>query len=228
MSSVTPELRRLVAVCKSALVKEPQPADVIAAAMTLGPLHTVADTDDRWQAVALPTAWTAARSLEHISDALVFYCGQVARRADHMLPVVRNGSTGYPSEQLDNVLTSAHMLAGLLRDLGTERAWHPSGSADCAGWVGMAVTEILVHGHDVARALECQLLLPEAVCARTTDRVFPWVTHNSIAPDRLLLAVTGRAEVPGMVRDPRWWWQSAPLREWDGSPRQRTVEPGWS
>lgn len=217
----------MVTVCKSALVNEPQPSDVIEAALTLVPLGNVADTDERWQAVAVPTAWTAARSLEHISDALVFYCGQVARRAEHVLPVVRNGRAGYPSEQLDNVVTSAHMLAGLLRDLGNERAWHPSGSADRAGWVGMAVTEILVHGHDVARALACELLLPEAVCTRTIDRVFPWLVHNSIASNSSLLAVTGRTEVPGIARDPRWWWQSAPLREWDGSPRQRTVEPGW-
>ncbi len=38
-----------------------------------------------------------------------------------------------PSELLDNVLTAAHVLAGLLRDLGTGRAWHPSGQADTAG-----------------------------------------------------------------------------------------------
>jgi hypothetical protein len=31
------------------------------------------------------------------------------------------------------------------------RAWHPSGKADASGWAGLAVAELLVHGHDVAR-----------------------------------------------------------------------------
>lgn len=153
---------------------EPQPADVITAAMALAPLRTVVDDERRWQAVAAPTMWTAARTIEHLSDASFFYCGQVARRAEHGLPVVRNGRAAPPSEQLDNALTSAHMLAGLLRDLGPGRAWHPSGRADRAEWVGMAVTELLVHGQDVASAVHMELPLPDAVCARTVSRVFPW------------------------------------------------------
>ena len=78
------------------------------------------------------------RCRAHVVDALLFYAGQVARRADRRLPVLRDGRAAPPSEQLDNVLTAAHLLTGQLRDLGTERAWHPSGSADAAGWAGMA------------------------------------------------------------------------------------------
>ncbi|QCB51294.1 hypothetical protein E5720_20745 [Rhodococcus sp. PAMC28707] len=207
---------------------EPQPADVIAAVMALTPLSAVSDTDQRWQKVAAPTDWTAAHTVAHISDALVFYCGQVARRACHALPVVRNGRVGHPSEQLDNAVTSAHMLAGLLRDLGSERAWHPSGNADRAGWVAMAVTEILVHGYDAAQALEIDLQLPDAICDRTVSRAFPWVGPDYASSDRLLLAVTGRIEIQGVKQDPQWWWQSAPLQEWDGKPRQRTIQPRWS
>ncbi len=111
--------------------------DVVAAADALLPLQKWPDDDDAWLLVAAPTSWTVARTVEHITDALVFYAGQVARRADRRLPVLRDGRAAPPSEQLDNVLTAAHVLTGVLRDLGQGRAWHPSGLADAAGWVGM-------------------------------------------------------------------------------------------
>jgi len=65
------------------------------------------------------------RRRAHVVDALLFYAGQVARRAGRRLPVLRDGRAAPPSEQLDNVLTAAHLLTGQLRDLGTERAWAP-------------------------------------------------------------------------------------------------------
>jgi hypothetical protein len=123
-------------------------------------------------------------------------------------------------------VTAVHVLAGLLRDLGPARAWHPSGLADASGWAGMAVTELLVHGHDVARALEIELPLPKQICRRTLIRVFPWVSLDLGPPEALLLAVTGRARVHGIPHDPEWWWQSAPVAEWDGKPRRRTSPPG--
>lgn len=91
----------------------------------------------------------------------------------------------------------------------------------------MAVTELLVHGHDVARALEVELSLPEQVCRRTLTRVFPWVPLELGTPGVLLLAVAGRVTVHGIPNDPEWWWQSAPVAEWDGKPRQRTSPPRW-
>jgi hypothetical protein len=154
---------------------EPEPADVVTAAEALRPLLGIGDSDPRWSAIALPTAWSAQRTVEHITDALLFYAGQIARRADRRLAVLRDGRHGPPSEHLDNVLSAACVLAALLRDLGDDRAWHPSGNADAGGWAGMAITELLVHGHDVAQSLQIQLELPDDVCARTVARVFPWV-----------------------------------------------------
>lgn len=210
---------------KSAAV--PGDEDVLAAAAALAPLTGVADHDARWLEIAKPTTWTAARTAEHIVDALTFYSGQVARRAEDRLAVLRDGRIAPPSGQLDNAVTAAHILAGLLRDLGTGRAWHPSGLADAGGWAGMAVTELLVHGHDIAVALDVDLPLPPDPCARTLARVFPWVPADRAAPEALLLAVTGRRPLDGVVHDPEWWWQSAPLTEWDGRPRRRTSLPGW-
>jgi uncharacterized protein (TIGR03083 family) len=201
--------------------------DVVAAATALMPLTLLRDDDPAWQVVAAPTTWTAAQTVEHVTDALLFYCGQVARRADRRLPVLRDGRSAPPSEQADNVVTAAAVLVAQLRDLGDGRAWHPSGSADAAGWAGMAVTELLVHGSDAARALGVDLTLPADVCERTVARVFPWVDRTCGDPAALLLAVTGRLDVPGVLHDPGWWWQSAPLREWDGRPRHRDTPPGW-
>ncbi|MGH3983157.1 MAG: hypothetical protein ACRDST_10855 [Pseudonocardiaceae bacterium] len=208
-------------------MSEPRPEDVTVASYTLAALVAVADTDPRWSLRAAPTMWTAAQAVAHIPDALLFYAGQVARRADHRLPVLRDGRAAPPSEQLDNAVTAAHVLAGLLPGLGPQRAWHPSGLADASGWAGMAVTELLAHGHDVACALNIDLSLPEQVCRRTLARVFPWVSLTLGTPDALLLAVTGRATVRGIPNDASWWWQSAPLTEWDGKPRRRTVPPRW-
>lgn len=205
----------------------PQPADVTAAAAALAPLAVIDDDDPRWATIAAPTGWTAARTVEHIADALLFYAAQVARRAQHRLPVLRDGRTAPPSEQVDNALSAAHVLEVLLSDLGSAKAWHPSGLADASGWVGMAVTEFLVHGHDTAAALRIELPLPGQVCARTLARVFPWVPATAAGPEHLLLAVTGRASIVGVPADPEWWWHSAPLSEWDGRPRQRTSPPGW-
>ncbi len=206
---------------------EPQPDDVTAASGALAALSAVGDADPRWLCRAAPTTWTAAQTVAHIADALLCYAGQVARRADHRLPVLRDGRAAPPSEQLDNAVTAAYVLGGLLRDLGPARAWHPSGLADASGWAGMAVTELLIHGHDIARALEIDLPLPEQVCHRTLARVFPWVSLDLGTPEVLLLAVTGRATVHGIPIDPEWWWHSAPLAEWDGKPRRRTSPPRW-
>ncbi len=206
---------------------EPAPADVVLAAAALTPLAAVPDQDPGWEQLAVPTPWPADRALQHITDALLYYAGHVARRADRRLPPLRTESFAPPSELLDNVCTAAHVLTGLLRDLGTGRAWHPSGHADAAGWTGMAVTEILVHGHDVASVLGVELPLPVQVCARTVARVFPWMPTTTVAADQLLLATTGRLNVDGLVHDPNWWWHSPPLAEWNGQPSRRPARSSW-
>lgn len=134
------------------------PDDVLVAAGALAPLVRCPDDSPRWRAVVAPTSWTAARTVEHVADALLFYAGEVARRADPRLPVLRDGRTAAPREQLDNVVTAAHVLTQLSRGMGSARAWHPSGSADASGWAGMAVTELLVHGSDVAWAVGVELV----------------------------------------------------------------------
>lgn len=204
-----------------------EPEDVIAASLALAPLATVTDADIRWAAIADPTQWTAVRTVEHIADALLFYAGQVARRAERRLMPLRDGRSATPAEHVELISTAAHLLAAALRDLGSDRAWHPSGLADATGWTGMAITELFIHGVDTARAIDVELPLPPDICLRTLKRVFPWVDPRLDEPPRLLLAVTGRAHVPGVEANADWWWQSAPLSDWDGQPRRRTSPPAW-
>jgi uncharacterized protein (TIGR03083 family) len=201
---------------------------VIAAAAALDVMRAIGDDDPRWSAVAAPTDWTAFRTVEHISDALVFYAGLVARRARERHGFVRNGRDAPASVQLDDAQAAAAILAAVLRDLGDERALHPSGLADASGWAGMAVTELLVHGYDAASALGLTLEFPPEVCARTLARVFPWIEVGERDPGMALLAATGRIATEADSAPVDWWWQSAPLSEWDGLPRRRTAPPAWS
>jgi uncharacterized protein (TIGR03083 family) len=197
------------------------------AAAALRPLVAVADDDPRWQAIAAPTDWSAAHTIEHIADTLLFYSGQVARRATRGYGIIRNGRDTKPSGHLRDLETATAIFLAVLRDLGDGRALHPSGTADAPGWVGMAVTEMLVHGYDAAAALNVPIELPEDVCARTLERVFPWVQRGPHSAVTMLLCETGRVTVDGSTGPEDWWWQAAPLSEWDGKPRRRTLDPAW-
>ena len=137
---------------------------------------------------------------------MLFYAGQLARRADRRLPVFRNGRAAPPFEQVDNVLTAAHVLSAQLRELGTARAWHPSGLADATGWPAWR-----------SPRSSCTDLMWPRRCISSC----PFRRRPVAAPGRLLLAATGRAEVHGVRVDQEWWWQSAPLSQWDGAARRR-------
>lgn len=154
-----------------------------------------------WSAIAALTQWSAARTIEHISDALLFYASQIARRAQHRLPVLRDGRSAPASEQLDKALTAAHVVEGLLRELGPGRAWHPSGLADAGGWVGMAVTEILVRGHDAGTALgvdyRCRVRCGRGPAVVVAVRATVGMGRASPPPDQpTRLALTRRQPPP--------------------------------
>jgi hypothetical protein len=121
------------------------------------------------------------------------------------------------------------VLERLLTGFGVdERAFHPSGLADLTGWIGMTCTEIIVHTNDA-----CDLAtsdIPdeiEAIAGATVDRVLPWTPTDGVGFERLLWA-TGRRPLSGLPPEPAdWWWQSAPLSEWNGSPHRRSAPPQW-
>ncbi|MGY1807810.1 DinB family protein [Blastococcus sp. SYSU D00669] len=171
--------------------------------------------------------WTARRTLDHLVDTMELYAAHVGTRATGRLAPPRDGDPGAGRAELTAQLAlSAEELARLLDGMGDgERAFHPSGRADRTGWVGMACTELLVHTREACGPDPADAAL-EPLAAAVVDRVLPW-TPPGDGWARLLQA-TGRAplgDVPPADAD--WWWQSAPLAEWDGAPRRRTSPPQW-
>lgn len=208
------------------------PDDVCALAGSLLDTMSPVVAEVSWDRRAEPTRWSARSVLDHIGDALTYYAGLVARRAAGPLPPLRSGKpSASPDELLEDVRTGAAVLSGLLAADPGLRAWHPSGLADVSGWVGMACTEIGVHGVDVSAALGLAWTPPAELADRICARVFPWVGLDGLDGldgTQVLLGVTGRREVHAVTSDPDWWWQSAPLSEWDGQPRYRTAAPRWT
>jgi len=197
-----------------------------AAAWTIDVVHRVDDA--RWDVVD-DGAWSTRRTVDHLVDVLVLYSSYVARRATGRLEPPRDGQPSASRAHLTSALTStAAVFEQVLASLAPkERAFHPSGSADRSGWIGMACTELLVHGADISRLAEVAVQPPEALAAATVDRVLPWAPATGTGWQRLLWA-TGRSPLAAMpAAGPDWWWQSAPLAEWDGRPRRRDTPPQW-
>jgi hypothetical protein len=209
---------------------EPTPEHVLeASAWLVGIARRV--PPGRWEAEAEGSTWSARRTVDHCVDTLLLYSTLVASRATGRLRPPRNGDPeASPSQLVDVLGASAAVLAEVLRCLpaGT-RAFHPSGLADRSGWAGMACTELLVHGSDLARATAVPLEAPVELAAVTVRRVLPWAAADGEGDGwQQLLWATGRAPLgqrPAEAAD--WWWQSAPLDEWDGRPRRRTAPPQW-
>jgi hypothetical protein len=200
------------------------PDDLRAAAGWAGRRFAVLP-DDAWDQPA--PDWTPRRTLDHLVDTMELYAAYVATRAAGRLAPPRDGDPGASrAELLAQLALSAEKLAALLdRMADGERAFHPSGLADRTGWVGMACTELLVHTRDAAGP-DPDDAAQDLLAGRVVDRVLPW-TPPGDGWGRLLQA-TGRAalgDVPAAGAD--WWWQSAPLAEWDGRPRRRTSPPQW-
>ncbi len=185
--------------------------------------------DERWTISALD-AWSPRRTLDHLVDAMLLYCGYVATRATERITPLRNGDLqAAPINLLSALRSASSMLVALLHAMPEDaRAFHPSGSADRTGWIGMACTELLVHGYDIAIATDVPIAPPDDRLARAVvERVLPWAPSEGTGWSQLLWA-TGRASLG--EREPQhsdWWWQSAPLSEWDGEPRRRAVPPQW-
>lgn len=107
------------------------------------------------------------------------------------------------------------------------RAYHPAGMADAEGFIAMGCDEILVHADDIAQGLGVGWEAPSDLCARVLARLFPWAPTDA-SPWRALRWANGRTALAGRERlGPDWWWHPAPLDEWDGSARRRTVPPAW-
>jgi hypothetical protein len=172
--------------------------------------------------------WTPRRTVDHLIDTAFLYSAYVARRATARLPPPRNGDPSLVgSDLVDALVSGMAILVSTLDGMDDgERAFHPSGLADRSGWIGMACTEVLVHTADAVPGAAADPAM-DPLAGQVVDRVLPWAPGDYPGWDRLLWA-TGRADLGHRPPEPDdWWWQSAPLREWDGQPRRRTAPPQW-
>lgn len=198
-----------------------------AAALGRAALEPALDRD--WTTLAREMEWSCRQTLDHLPDALLFYAANLATAATERRPHPRNGDPARSVAELLTILESAAALLAAIAEAappGT-RAFHPAGRADPEGFLAMGCTEILLHTDDIAAALGVPFRPPADLCERVTRRIFPWAPIDADPWDALRWAA-GRIALPDQARlDANWWWHCAPLAEWDGSVKRRTVPPAW-
>jgi len=159
-------------------------------------------------------AWHTA---EHIGDCLLSYAAQVvSRRPGGYVPFLAVLEKGVPAaEALEFALTGSTILAAVVRTASPEaRAYHPTGTADPAGFAAMGCAEVLVHGEDIARGLGLALDPPRPVCGLVMARLFPHLGDVSdLDPWTALRWAMDRVEVPGRPKQTGWRWHGAPLEK---------------
>jgi len=183
-----------------------------------------------WSVPAGELDTTCRDTLDHVVSAQTFYATQLANAAPVHLPRLRQHNPGAPlADLLDLVPAAAAVLAAAARASGPEvRAFHPAGMADAEGFLGMGCDEILVHTGDIAAGLGIGFAPPADLCAKVVARLFPWAPSET-DPWPTLLWANGRAPLGDRDRlDADWYWQCAPLAEWDGTVKRRTEPPTWT
>jgi hypothetical protein len=205
------------------------PADLLAVSETsYRALEPLLDSP-RWNEPAGDLDWTCTRTLDHIADALSLYSGNLATRTQVQRARMRDGN---PTQPLPAMLATTATVAAILAAVGRDappgtRAYHPAGLADVSGFMAMGCAEILIHSEDICLGLGGAFRGPDEVTVRVVRRLFPWAPPHD-DPWELLRWSMGRAPLPDHRRlAPDWWWQCAPLDEWDGTMRARTVPPAW-
>lgn len=186
-----------------------------------------------WSATAGDLEWSCQRTLDHIVDTMLFLAGHAATRSDRRRPAVRNGDprASVPA-LLESLETSVMILDAVCAGMGPdERGFHPAGRPDADGFQAQGSSEILLHAYDIAQGLGLTVHPPDDLCDRVVRRLFPWVPDSATCPDRwrALLWACGRIALPDRPRlAPDWWTHPAPLAEWDGTRKVRTVAPAWA
>ncbi len=166
-----------------------------------------------WSRPAGTLTWSCQATAEHLADVLFSYAAQVAARpgsAYVRLALAAEAGAG-PAELTEGVRATGEMLAAVVDSADPAgRAYHPSGMADPEGFAAMGITELLLHGDDVATGLGLDFTAPQELCGRVLGRLFPDVEP---AEDRWLTLcwATGRAVLPGRERVTEWRWHGAPL-----------------
>ena len=194
------------------------------AALCRSTLTPALDAD--WSVPAGPLTWTCRETLDHISDALGFYCGQLATRTASQRPRFRNGDPRATIPALfDAIDSGAAMLIAIASGTSPElRAFHRMGASDAEGFLAMGCEEILVHTWDIAQGLGLNVAVPEDLSRAVLHRLFPWAPVDC-SPWHAQLWSSDRIELPGKDKIGSWGWHGAPISEWDGQMRPAIVFP---
>ncbi|MBA3520317.1 MAG: hypothetical protein H0T75_22365 [Rhizobiales bacterium] len=210
--------------------REPVTADdlLLAAQICHDALMPAIDRD--WSVPAGDLAWSCQTTLDHLPNALLSYANHLATRATERRVPVRNGDPDRsPAELLSVTAATAAILAAVTHaaPAGT-RAFHPAGMADPEGFLAMGCEEIMIHTDDIARGMGLAFRPPEALARRVLRRLFPWAPTDA-DPWAAVRWASGRAALGDRERlDADWYWQCAPLSEWDGTIKRRTAPPAWT
>ena len=188
--------------------------------------------DRDWGVPAGDLEWSCRRTLDHIIDVQIFLGGNAAMRSGSRVLPARNGDPhARLPDMLDAVVTTATMLEWVCAGMEPgERGFHPAGQADAEGFRAQGCAEILQHTYDIAKGFGETFRAPEDLSERIVARLFPWAPGEDEHSDRweVLLWCSGRIALPDRERlDPDWWIQAAPLDEWSGERKVRTMPPGW-
>ncbi|GAA4889142.1 GNAT family N-acetyltransferase [Streptomyces coeruleoprunus] len=184
-----------------------------AVAATTAALRTVAGRD--WTAHAHGLEWTCYDTAVHIGSDFTAYAAQLTGRAtDGYVPFEIQADPGTTPDGLIHVIeATGGLLAAVVAATPADvRAWHPYGAAGPDGFAAMGVVEVLLHTHDILRALGVTGWEPPAhLCDGVLDRLFPHSPRTD-DPWQTLLWATGRTELPGLPRLTTWRWHSDPVR----------------
>jgi uncharacterized protein (TIGR03083 family) len=174
--------------------------------------------DASWSVPIPDMTWSVAEAVAHMAQALLWYSSDFAAGPGELTSVeLKVDASVTNSELIRTVRTLSRVLAGVVAT--TEDGWlgwHPYGTADASGFVGMACDELLVHTSDAASGLGREFDPPTGIADATLSRLFPWAPKD-VDPWSGLKWANGRIELPGHGRLTKWRWHCAPLSEWDGS-----------
>ena len=170
-----------------------------------------------WALPAGPLEWTCRETIDHVLDAVGYYCGQLATRAERRMPPFRDQNAGAQiAELVTTVTTGAAILAAIARSTPAEaRAYHRMGMADAEGFLAMAGEEILIHTWDICQGFGEEFSVPEEIAGPIVARLFPWAPAECTAWEAQLWC-SDRIALSGRGRIERWGWHAAPLAEWAG------------
>ena len=204
-----------------------EPGDIVdAAEYVRGALDPAIGMD--WSVPAGRLEWDCDFTITHMAAACTKYTVYLASRSTRFIAVrVDRWPNATQTERLDAIVGVAHALANVAAATPPDsRAYHATGMFDADGYVAMACSEVLVHGHDIATGLGLPIDPPDDLCGAMVGRLAPWLAGGESAWPAFLWHA-GRIDLPGREShdDDTWTLLRGPLSEWDGEIPEQDPRP---